>query len=253
MILFGCSGTKFIYVTANRLKKYGKLTPFKIDNEYDLYTRQVIKVFDPTKKLYVPINAKPDTNNPLIEIEYLLVSRSTKKVLIINNISDKRKSFYNSKDKIADLGAAADTVKIDIWYFSQFRFGKIENNSLIFKNVHGKLIHHIWNINDSGHVIKINSLSVADSSGEDLRIIEKAFAIEMLFFKEDKFQFVFKNNRGKGMKGLVPEFNLANQSIYIVNKTKEIVFRFDTIVSGHFKNVLFLRNECMLLPFYNIY
>jgi hypothetical protein len=242
MVLAACRGTKFSYVTDAGVQHYGTLHPYHLRNDYDLYTRQVIKVFDSTRNIYVPRNGSVTAGNELIEIEYLLLSKNGKEAIVINNLPNKRFIFYNSADKRAELSDTTAQLKIDIWYFNQFRFGtRNADGDLVFKNVEGSGKDHTWNLQRvDGQTIKVDAVSVSDAFGTELRLVRAAFAIELVFKKADDFLFVFKNN-AQQKRFANHYFPLKDQTLHVANHHQKwyVVFPFDTTVSRHFNNVVY--------------
>lgn len=245
-LLAGCAGTKFSYVTDKRVQEYGPLKPFRLKEDYQLYVRQVIKVYDSARRIYVPENGTVSAGTELIEIEYLLISKDAKSAIVINNIPNKRYLFYNSEDKRADLADTAQQLKIDVWYFNQFRFGSVNGNGdLVFKDAGGSGKDHIWNLTRAGDdMLEIDAVSVSDQFGEDKRWVEAAFALKMIFRKAEDFVFLFKNNAGN-KKHVDQTFLLKEQTLAVANRNGSwfIVFAFDTPVFKHYPNVVFFNER----------
>ncbi|MBC7849063.1 MAG: hypothetical protein H7Y31_04975 [Chitinophagaceae bacterium] len=243
--LLSCN-TKFKYVTDEKVKTFGASVAYDLDSSYQLYTRQVVTVKN-SDSIRVPMNGSLSENNKLLEIEYLFVSERDKKVLVINNVANRWEKYYNSPDKISDLGISAPMIKADIWYFAQFRFGEMDQQGdLLFRNVSRDGRDHYWNISKFSDSIKLNSISVADSYGKNLRYIDSAFSLNVVFVKSEAWQVIFKQNAAKRMfpltkKNTIPEFELAGQTIYYHPNSGSpvVVFRFTENIFKHFRNVSF--------------
>ena len=254
ILLMGCS-RKFYYATDDEVDKFGAAVTYDMDDSYQLYTRQVVTVMN-KDSVRVPVNGRLDENSKLLEVEYMFVSARDKKVLVINNIANRSEKYYNSPDKINDLGITADTLKADIWYFAQFRFGVIDpTGEFFFHKTSRDGLDHYWNITRFSDSILLNSISVSDNYGRDVRYIDSAFSLSVVFVKSDPWKLIFKKNSEKPIisfnkKKTIPEYELAGQTIqyHINNGSPVVVFRFNTDIHKDFRNVYFNKKRIYVAP-----
>lgn len=249
LLLCGCA-RKFIYATDEKLKEYGTLIPVKIDTSYDLYLRQVVKVFDSVSRVYIAGNGQVANGIELIELEYLFISKTDpKKILVINNIANKRKVFYNNDAKKLELAPGADTTKVDIWYFSQFRFGRDSSGDFVFENVENEGFNHRWDVSFKNDTACLNAIGVYDKFGEDTRNANEAFAFPVYFIKVKDFKFFIKDyTNGRDVD--LPEFEPVDKTFYLAYSKKKwhVIFRFDTTVRTHYRNIIFEKNRVYAAP-----
>lgn len=239
VFISACMGTKFTYMTDERLNKIGKPVTVSLKPDYLLYKRQVIKVYDATTRTYLPANGalQTDDQKELIEVEYLFLSEKLGKALVINNIPNKNKVFYNNPESIVPA-LAKQQEQINVWFFSQFRFADIESGpALRFKNIEGSGKDHVWGLERNGDTIKVVSVATVDNAGADIRYVAPAFSIEMIFVKEPFYELRFSYSNGEDRC----DFPVTNQAIHLYRNKKEswTAFSFDTTVYRHFRNVAF--------------
>jgi hypothetical protein len=251
LFFFGCGGTKFAYAPDKLVNAYGSLKPIEIDSTYKLYVRQIVKTFDSAAKIYRPTNARVPDGKDVIEIEYMLISEAKKQAIILNNIPSIYQNSFNGNNRVFNLLDDSNRIDIDIWYLKQFRFGKlISDRKIKFINADGTGKDHIWNISKEEDTIKLVSISAVDEFGEDVRYIDQAFALEVLFKKVNSFKllFVYKEKIGNGRTN----FDLPNQTFYVANDSKNqwhVIFRFGKPVNGgDVGNVIFTQNEIYAAP-----
>lgn len=247
---YSCGGTKFAYAPDKLVSSYGPLKPIEIDTTYKLYVRQIVKAFDSAAKIYRPMNARVPDGKDVIEIEYMLISEAKKQAIILNNIPSIYQNSFNGNNRVFNLLDDSNRIDIDIWYLKQFRFGKlISNRKIKFINADGTGKNHIWNLYKEQDTIKLISISAVDKFGEDVRYIDEAFSLEVLFKKVNsfKFLFVYKEKIGNGRKN----FDLPNQTFYIANNNNQwhVVFRFGKPVNGgDMENVIFSQEKIYAAP-----
>lgn len=250
LLLSGCA-RKFIFATDERVAEYGKLSPFKFDSTYDLYVRQIVKTFDSATRLYMPGNGILDTaKNELIELEFLLINKNNHDILVINNIANKRKIFYNNSFKQQELAPSDGITKMDIWYFSQFRFGRDSSGDFVFENVENEGFNHRWEVSFKNDTAFLEAIGVYDKFGEDTRNANEAFAFPVYFLKVKDFTFFIKDYAAYNRNKELPEFEPVEKTIYLAGEGKKskIIFRFNTAIRGNFKNIVFDADRLYAAP-----
>lgn len=257
VIFCSCMGTKFTYVPDSDVEAYGDLMPFNINSTYELYVRQVVRLEDAATKTYRLANAETPDGKNVVEIEYMLISKTDNRVIILNNIPSIYQGYGGRKNKSIERSKSynlADTdkeIEIDIWYLRQFRFGRIDQNSnLEFVNVDGTSKNHIWKISEEiPGTIRLNSISVADKYGEVVRNIKEAFELEVVFKKVNSFRLVFRYKENGTVKN---SYGPKDQTFYVSKKTNRwnIIFRFDMPVngSGTLNNIVFTKDRMYAPP-----
>jgi hypothetical protein len=198
-----------------------------------------VKIFDSITRSYLPANGAMQTDDPkeLVEVEYLFVSEKQGKALVINNIPNRNKVFYNNP-KIMVSALVEQQEKINVWFFSQFRFANIESfTSFTFKNIEGTGEDHVWEVERNSDTVKVVSVAVVDYAGADVRYIAPAFSIEMIFVKEPSFELRFSYSNGKNNY----DFPVLDQAIHLYRGNNEswTTFSFEGPVYKHFRNVSF--------------
>ncbi|MEO5681605.1 MAG: hypothetical protein ABIQ88_03130 [Chitinophagaceae bacterium] len=250
IFLNGCAATKFNPVDDQAIQGFGTLTPFKIDDSYRLYIRQVVRTFDSTTNTYKPSNAIKFKTDSVIEIEYLLLSETRQQVIVFNNIPSIYQKLVEEKNRGFNLEDNTGSLEIDIRYFRQFRFGKLgEGGKLIFSNADNSGKDHIWNCTQNKDSINISSISIKDKHGEETKNTKEAFSLGILFRRFNSFKLIFEYKNAKKQNGI--KVDLKDQTIYVSNPGNKyrVIFRFGYIIDGGSKtNIGFTKKRLYAAP-----
>ena len=249
ILLFGCRSTKFSYLSDTDIENYGQLKTFNTGAGYNLYVRQVIKKFDINSNTYKPVNSPRFQKDSVIEVEYLLRSEKDSQVIVFNNIPSIYQTLVSEENKRFLQADQATVVEIDIWYFRQFRFGKIDmTGRLVFSHAGGTTNEHAWTLRGTPDSINVSSISIADKYGEDTRYTKEAFALGVVFRRVDDFKMLFNyKKRGK----IISTHNLKDQTFYVsgTDKKYRILFKFDdSINETDKKNIGFTKDRMYAEP-----
>jgi hypothetical protein len=246
LILFSACSRKFHFALESKINSLGdSVAGFEIDHSYELYLRTILKQTDSVTKFSRPVNGTlTDTNlQQIIEVQYLFLSKQKNRVLIINNIANRRTVFYNSTDKQVDLAPDAENSKVDIWYFAQFRFGSVRSGNT-FNFMAGDAIgkkSFEWVFREQSDTIFIKAINQVDQYNNNSSFVESAFHLPVYFVKANSFTLMLKENKGKGSSKKVPEEFIAERTIQFRKSKKGwfTVFRFPTAPRDGYHHVYF--------------
>jgi hypothetical protein len=235
---------KVLFKTNAWVNSLEKVDTVTIDNTYELYVRYVVKRSDQTTGEIKPADALISPKDTIIEIEYLFKSDEYKKVIVLNNVPNNYIKLYE-RQNVKSLAGITDAVEINIRYLRQFRFGIINQDCEIeFIPKDDTTICHIWNqkltANDS---LLFKSITVKDSLGAQVRYIEPAFALDVVYTKVPAFKMVYN-------KASDTSKNILNDNTFYIAKPRKrywVIFRFTENIKSSFKNVTF-KNRLYTLP-----
>ncbi len=230
----------FFYAKEVNIDK-NSLRAITIDNTYELYIKSVCKV--DSNGLLVPCNCKElDTYSEemVVENEYLFLSKMTGKAVVINYIKDREQQFYVNPDLKQQMSLlSSDSVRVNIWYINQMRFGFYDpvKSELIFQRMVKPRERHIWKLDEGKPgIITVESVKVAVVDGFEEKTTRASLELIPTFYKVPAYKLVFQKPYTPGKKE-TPEFDLPGNTVHVdtlCNNTyyflrKKVGRGFDTI------------------------
>lgn len=208
-----CKSPTFTYV--KEADHSPPLFEFKLDDTYQLYTRSICK--DSLTKFPVNCNGSSGTR---VETEYVIFSKDSNQVLVINNIPNRNQKFFD-EGLVFTREAFVDTVFINAFFFKQFRFGTFvgDGEDLPMKFVsaekHSRIFH--WNYQLENDTLLITSVANVLPDGEDVRTTESSLYLVPMFTHSKNFKFIFQlpSNMTK-----VVTRNTSEAKIFVHQKSK---------------------------------
>ena len=193
---WSCKSPYFSYKgELDSTKKYEEYT---IDrNHYHLYVKSIC--IDSLDKLSEPRNCSGSRGEEVVEMEYLLMSEDSKKVLVINNLPNSHQKFFKEKSRLMKWNNR-DAAEINIWYFKQFRFGTIEDDpSLVtgrhlrFTTVEKHPVTYVWQYTKTDDdVVTLVAVGEQYPDRLDNRFSEAALSLVPTFKRVENYKFVFQ-------------------------------------------------------------
>lgn len=199
-------------------KLIGENGTFPLDETYELYARAVtakdrlapgekrahrtLEVLDQAQK--VKATKGEQQNSPIIEIEYLFLSRKHHKVLYISTVADRTQKLYNA-DGLYNLEHP------NVADFRAFLFGQISafdhNQFTFYHKDHAHTDNWTISSSKSGSVLTLTKIEQKKFNNfEDIFLIDEAFAHPITFEKQKNCEVIFQERAGKDTtKLLVPE------------------------------------------------
>jgi len=230
----------FFYIKAAEVPTTN-LETVRLDNTYELYIKSICK--KDSDGVVVPCNCQElgsYKQDKVVENEYLFLSRRLGKVVVINYIKDRNQKFYVNSDLKQQMSLlSSDSVKVNIWYFNQMRFGVYDSGrgELKFQQMSKPREKHIWKLETSKDgAIQIESVKKVMVDGFEEKTTLASLALVPKFYKADAFKLVFQKPYTEG-NNEAPEFELPNNAVIIDTKDlntyfllgKEVHRKFDTI------------------------
>jgi len=190
----GCRSPYFKYVDG--IDTTGTFDEYIVDSsQYNLYVKSVC--IDGNRK---PFSCQGAEGEEVIEREYLLVSRDCTKVLVINNMVNRNQKIFNDPSRVLKVNATNDDqAEINIWFFKQFRFGTIEENSTLrqgyqfkFRTVEKHPVTYVWHYTMTDDSVTVSAIGKQQNDGIDLLFTKPALYLEPRFDRAKDFLFVFQ-------------------------------------------------------------
>lgn len=214
-----------------------------IDDTYVLYVKSICK--KKVKQVVVPCNCKVlgrVDEKDIVENEYLFISQVHKKGVVINYIKDRNQKFY-VKTKTRKLRSLfePDTVKVNIWYFNQLRFGNYydSSNTLIFQEYDSPSDIHLWKLEKDADSIVIYSVSTELPDGYEEKLTGSSLALRPVFYKVNNYKIIFQEPYYRSTP--VPEYELPQNKLSVDLKNGCVYFAFDKPVAGSSNILVFKR------------
>jgi hypothetical protein len=226
-----------------------------LDSSYHLYVREVfLDTSDAGDKAVQSSIRSNNSNNKLIELEYLLLSEKQNKALYIATIPDKYQLYYAKKMKYLQREY------MNAYDFSTFRFGKktVNHNEIVFKDSLDKL-SHTWKYEIESdsilHVYQVEERINGDAS--NVYLVDEALSRKASFIKLDSFRIAFRNmDKEKNVetkKGRPPLKRFSDNVIYFNQQGSRytIYFRFNRNLPPAYKDsaISFGNNRLVNMPF----
>jgi hypothetical protein len=226
-----------------------------LDSSYHLYIREVfLDTADAGDKAVEGSIRSDNSNNKLIEIEYLLLSEKQNKAVYIATIPDKYQVYYAKKIKYLPRNW------LNAYDFSTFRFGKktAGNNAIVFKDSLGKL-SYTWKYEKEAdsilHVYQVEERVNGDAS--NVYLVDEALSRKASFIKLDSFKIAFRNmdkeKKVEVKKGRPPSKRISDNVIYYNQRGNRytIYFRFNKSLPAGYKDstISFGNNRLVNVPF----
>jgi hypothetical protein len=214
-----------------------------LDSSYSLYVRKVNKVGArgerdlETKQLSIRSDAQP-----LIEVEYLLVSDSLRNVVYMSTLADKTQKYYQANY----LGDGY----VNMWDFETILFGKMEDShTIVFQSKdadHKSRIEWQWRRHgDEAVVVDLQEFR----KGEFQLFIpaHQALKDSILFMRVGPFNIVFHEKGLPLNQGIVP---WKDRCIHIEENGGKytVFFVLDTVLANGYSEVKFLDNRVPFAP-----
>ncbi|MBS1512104.1 MAG: hypothetical protein JST86_14745 [Bacteroidetes bacterium] len=240
IILVSCA-RKFSVTNAFRNGVPANMQQWEIDSSYHLYIREVF--LDTTKsgdKTVTQALVQDETEDKLIEVEYLLFSQKKEKAVYISTIPDKYQTYYAKKIKYLPRAY------MNAYDFSTFRFGKKipGSNALLFENT---LTHHsdTWNytIERDGILHVYEVVERINGDANNVYLVDEALSRTASFVRADSFRIAFRNmdkeKKVEVKKGRPPlqRFSLDNTIYYLTEGKKcTLYFRFNKTLPPQYRD-----------------
>lgn len=187
-------------------------------NEYTLYLRQVCVSKGNSTYFNCPDNST-DSTVKKIEIEYLFLSKDSKRVIYITNFPDKYEKFYSRRGFVN----TSNIINVNAWYLSKIFIGEINTTQKTIqfrKEGIEQLLVHYTELPDDG----ISFTTVVENGKEQkLREIGPALSPVPTFFKKDSFRWMLDHYWKDAATG-VP---ITNNEM-IISRRNGIYFHLDT-------------------------
>lgn len=243
--VIACKVPKFSYQHDSWIDSLKDFDTVTIDNSYDLYVRHVVKKLNQSTNEFEPVNAPAANNDTIIEIEYLFKSNEHKKVIVLNNVPNNYIKLYSAYN-VFSLTGGIDTMEINIFYLRQFRFGSIsEMGEIEFTPKDDTSVRHIWNKEEKAdNSLLFKSITVRDVYGDQVRNINQAFALDVVYRRVPAFKLVFDRHVNDSSKIV-----LGNNTFYVVKPKRKywVIFRFAENIKSSFTNIGF-KNRLYTTP-----
>lgn len=213
-LIAACKSPTFTYV-----KEVDHTLPmfeFKLNPSFELYTRSICK----DSVTNFPINCY-GRSGTRVETGYIIRSKESKQVLVINNIPNRNQKFFD-EGRVRPEEVLIDTVFINAFFCKQFRFGTLsedgENPPMKFESAekHPRIFR--WNYQLDNDTLKIISVANILPDGEDVRTTESSLYLVPAFIHNKNFKFIFQlpTNMTK-----VATRNTSEARIFVHQKSKK--------------------------------
>ena len=187
-IIAACKSPTFTYV--KQVDRSLPLFEFNLNNTFQLYTRSICK----DSLTNFPINCNGRSGTP-VETGYIILSKDSKQVLVINNVPNRNQKFFD-EGMVFAKEVFTDTVFINAFFFKQFRFGILlaegENPPMKFESAekHPRIFR--WNYQLEDDTLKIISVANVLPDGEDVRTTGSSLYLVPAFIHSKDFKFIFQ-------------------------------------------------------------
>lgn len=238
-LIAACKSPTFTYLKSvdHRLP----LVEFKLDSSYKLYTRSICK--DSVTNFPIDCNG---SSAQRVETAYILLSRTSNQVLVINNVPNRNQKFFDTDRVFAKAIAADSVVLINAFFFKQFRFGTLaghnKNPEMKFVSAEKRPRNFRWDCQLKDDTLKIISVADVRPDGENVRFTEPSLYLVPAFAHSKKFKLGFElpSTMTKG------ENRNTSARIFIHQKSKKnfiTYFEFDSAIYKDNKAIRFAANR----------
>jgi hypothetical protein len=211
-----------------------------LDSSYRLYIREVfLDTADAGDKAVQGSIRGNNSNNKLIEIEYLLLSEKQGKVVYISTIPDKYQLYYAKKIKYLPRAY------LNAYDFSTFRFGKKINgrSEIVFEDSAGKQSHTWKYETDTDSILHIYQVEErVNGDASNVYLVDEALSRKASFIKLDSFRIAFRNmdkeKKVEIKRGRPPLQRFSDNVIYynLQGSRYHIYFRFNKNLPPAYKD-----------------
>ncbi|SDP60777.1 hypothetical protein SAMN05428975_2050 [Mucilaginibacter sp. OK268] len=192
MLSMGCR--YYTYTNWDSDVKYYNPVRIDLDSGYELYTRQIGKPKSEYSLIRKNYEELAHTDRERIEIQYLLFSKKSGRVLYLTTIPP----FY-THDKlyrwIYDEPVFDKTNFVNLWYLNLFYIGQYDPqlNAFHFTRKDKPAIIDTWTYSLNGDKSVLTLDQVTDNLPQELQHVKsvnpsKVFALPMKFYRQDNFQ-----------------------------------------------------------------
>jgi hypothetical protein len=192
------------------------LYEFKLNPSFKLYTRSICK----DSITNFPINCDSRSGGR-VETGYIVLSKESKQVLVINNIPNRNQKFFD-EGRVRREEVSIDTVFMNAFFFKQFRFGTLlgdgETPPMKFESAEKNPRIFRWDYKLDDDTLKIIAVANILPDGEDVRTTESSLYLVPAFLHSNNFKFTFQlpTNITKGVTR-----NTSEAKIFIHQKSKK--------------------------------
>jgi hypothetical protein len=158
----------------------------RVDSTFELYVRKVTRSGTTDKDLETTQALKASDAQPLIEIEYLLISDKEKKLIYLSTLADKTQKYYQT-NYVGDG-------YINIYDFETLLFGVLKNRHTVEFISKDPLPRNriVWNLSRNGPDIVIRDIQEFEKNEFQLYIpANQALKDPILFKRLSPFQFIY--------------------------------------------------------------
>ena len=187
-IIAACKSPTFTYV--KEVDHSLPLFEFKLDTTFHLYTRSICK--DSLTNFPIDCDGRSGRR---VETGYIILSKTSKQVLVINNVPNRNQKFFD-EGMVFAREIFTDTVFINAFFFKQFRFGTVlegdDNPPMKFVTAekHPRTFH--WNYLFENDALKIISVANVLPDGEDVRNTLSSLYLVPTFRHSKDFKLIFQ-------------------------------------------------------------
>ncbi len=209
-----------------------------INSSYKLYIREAFLDTSSIGDKYI-MQSKNNSQQKLIEIEYLLLSVTSNRAVYIATMPDKYQSYYAQKKMYLKREY------LNAYDFSTFRFGKVNTseNEIVFKK--GDDETDTWKYRLADSLFQVYQVIEKRGEGEThVYLVDEAISYPAAFVQTDSFRIAFRNmkqeyrqeNKKRGRPPL-QRFLIDNIIYYRQEGNKfSLYFRFDKTLPPNYKD-----------------
>ncbi|NIJ52751.1 hypothetical protein [Dyadobacter arcticus] len=214
-----------------------------IDSSFVLYTKSICLKPDPNG-YSVPCNCSDAnlTDSSVIENEYMFLSKSQRKAVVINYIKNRNQRIFTKPKSASRFALDGNvTVQVNIWYLNQLRFGDYDagKQKITFRINTKESVVDEWNLEFDHGNATIESVAELTDAGEMKLQTEKALFLEPTFYKTNNYILIYQKPYFQtGKETFI--YNVLDNTISVNRKTKDVYIKLSTEVSEnkqyiHFK------------------
>lgn len=243
LTLSACSSHAFHYFKGPEDPPPASYHTFLLDSSYALYVRKVNRVGRPgDRDLETKQHTVRSESQPLIEVEYLIVSDSLRNVIYISTLADKYQRYYQ-KNYLGDG-------YVNIWDFETVLFGKMQDNhTFVFGSKdkdHTSTIEWQWHRQGQEAVI-VDIQEFVKGEFQLFIPAHQALKDSILFRRVGAFNIVYHKPDLPLDQDIIP---WKDRSIHIEQREDKftVFFVLDSVLSNGYSQIGFLDNRIPFTP-----
>jgi hypothetical protein len=188
-----------------------------------------------------------------VEVGYIIISDTHKKVLVINNVPNRKQKFFDKGVVYRKVIQQDTVVLINSFFFKQFRFGTLKDAlvrggqmEFITAEKHPQVMH--WNYDVTDSVLSIASIANDIADGQHIRYTDTGLYLVPQFKYSKYFKLVFElpSNMTKSVNAKSMSTNLSEARIFVQQKSQKnyiTYIEFKEAIYKDYKAIRFARNR----------